>query len=147
MTRAERIEAALIAGLALVSTLAWPYLPAEIAVSRWILGCAVLLLAQSLLRDITILLRGRSAKQEMAAHSANCMCLESTIGAVGVVVGLGAAGLANFGTASLGRVGFSLSVIGTLAFGLAIKDWVISWNPWGFRREKDHLNLIVRWKR
>lgn len=137
----------MIAVLALASTLAWPYLPAEITVSRWILGCAVLLLAQSLLRDISILLRGRGVKQGIAARSANCMCLESTIGAVGVVVGLGAAGLANFGTASFGRVGFSLSVVGTLAFGLTIKDWVISWYPWGFRREKDHLNLIVRWKR
>jgi hypothetical protein len=147
VTRAEWIEAALIAVFALVSTLAWPYLPAETNVSRLILGSAVLLLAQSLLRDVTGLLRGRVTKQVTPAHTANCMCLESAIGAVGVVIGLGAAGLASFGTASLGRVGFSLSAIGTLAFGLAIKDWVIVWNPWGFRREKDHLNLIVRWKR
>lgn len=147
MTRAERIEAALIAVLALASTLAWSYLPAEIAVSRWILGGAVLLLAQSLLRDTTILLRGRGAKQRAPVHTASCMCLESAIGAVGVFIGLGAAGFANFGTASLGRVAFSLSVIGTLAFGLVIKDWVIAWNPLGFRREKDHLNLIVRWMR
>jgi hypothetical protein len=129
VTRAERIEAALIGVFVLASTLAWRYLPAEIGVSRWILGCAVLPLAQSLLRDITILLRGRDAKQETATRSANCMCLESAIGAVCVIVGLGTAGLANFGTTSLGRVGFSLSVVGTLVLGLAVKDWVISWNP------------------
>ena len=147
MTRTEWIEAALIAVFASASTLAWPYLPAEIAASQLILGCAVLLLAQSLLRDIAILLRSRGAKQGALVHASSCMCLESAIGAVGLVIGLGVAGLANFGTASLGRATFSVSVISTLVFGLVIKDWVIVWNPLGFRREKDHLNLIVRWKR
>jgi hypothetical protein len=33
-----------------------------------------------------------------------------------------------------------------MALGFIIKDFVISWNPFGLRREKDHLNLIVRWK-
>jgi len=33
-----------------------------------------------------------------------------------------------------------------MTLGFAIKDLVISWKPFGVRREKNHLNLIFRWK-
>jgi len=147
VTRAEWIEAALIAGIAVTTTMVWPYLPADVTLSQLILGSAVLLLTQSLVRDVAILLRQRAANTVSPARVANCMCIESTIGAVGVVVGLSAPAIFSAGILSLGRIGFSLAVVGTLAFGLAIKDWVIAWNPLALRREKDHLNVIVRWKR
>jgi len=47
---------------------------------------------------------------------------------------------------AIGRTDFVLALAGTMALGFAIKDLVISWKPFGVRREKDHLNLIVRWK-
>jgi hypothetical protein len=28
--------------------------------------------------------------------------------------------------------------------GFLIKDLIITWKPFGVRREKDHLNLVVR---
>ena len=74
------------------------------------------------------------------------MCLESTVGIVGGAIGLGMASLADNKDVTLSNFGFTFAVAGTLAFGPAIKDWVIAWSPWGLRREKDHLNLIVRWK-
>lgn len=147
MTRAEWIEAALIAGIAPTTTLVWSYLPVEVSISQLILACAVLVLAQSLVRDITVLLRRRASKPGSPMRAANCICIESTLGVAGVVIGLVAPWNLGYATVSVSRISFSLSVVGTLAFGLAIKDWVIAWNPLALRREKDHLNVIVRWKR
>jgi hypothetical protein len=145
VTRAEWIEAALIVGVALAASLAWPCLPTDLSGSQVVLGFAVLLLAQSLLRDVSILLRSRGAN--LPERTASCLCLESAVGATGVAVGLAIAGLGDFGAVSLSRANLAFGVAAMLALGLAIKDWVITWNPWGLQREKDHLNLILRWKR
>jgi hypothetical protein len=56
------------------------------------------------------------------------------------------AGLCRSTQVAIGRWEFFFAVAGTMVLGFLIKDFVISWKPPGVRREKDHLNLIVRWK-
>ena len=37
-------------------------------------------------------------------------------------------------------------VVGATLAGFLLKDLVFGWNPWLIRREKDHPNIIVRWR-
>jgi len=33
------------------------------------------------------------------------------------------------------------------ATGFLIKDFVFTWNPWSISREKNHLNIAVKWRK
>jgi hypothetical protein len=146
MTRAEWIEVLVITVLAPISWLVWPYVSTAMPFWQITLDLSALLLVQSLVRDIAILLRNRSSASNQPRREAQCFCLESTIGATGVVAGTVLAAFGRTTQVAIGRWHFLLAVAGTMVLGFAIKDLVISWKPFGIRREKDHLNIIVRWK-
>ena len=146
MTREEWIEVLVIGAVASMSWLAWPYFTSPIPLWKIVLGLSALLLAQSLARDIAIIVRSQRPASEEPRKEASCFCLESTVGATGIVAGAMLAGLASSTQFAISHAAFSLAVAGTMALGFILKDWVISWRPFGMRREKDHLNLIVRWK-
>jgi len=146
MTRAEWIELAIIVVVATIGWLVWPYFSAAMPIWQIVLGASALLLAQSLVRDVAILFRSWRSASNATRKEAQCFCLESTVGLTGVIVGLALIGLGSSHQIEMSRLGFSIAVAGTMALGFVIKDFVISWNPFGVRREKDHLNLIVRWK-
>jgi hypothetical protein len=147
MTRSEWIELLLIAAAATGSGLVRPLLPAMLPLWQIVLYASALLLAQSLVRDIAILIRSRQPSSNEPRREAQCFCLESTVGATGIVAGAALAGLGSSMPVAISRWDFVLSIAGILALGFLIKDLVISWRPFGIRREKGHLNLIVRWKR
>ena len=144
MTRAERIELLVIAVLAPTGWLIWPHFPTAMPLWQLVLDLSALLLAQSLVRDVAILLRSR--RSASLRKEGQCFCLESTLGATGVVAGVALASLGSSALVGVSRLGFCLAAVGTMGLGFAIKDLVISWNPLAVRREKDHLNLIVRWR-
>jgi hypothetical protein len=146
MTRADWIEVLVIAILAPASWLVWPYFAPAMPLWQLALSLSALLLGHSLVRDIAILLRNRSSASAGLRKEAHCFCLESTIGATGVVAGAILAALGLSIQVAIGRWHFVLAVAGTMVLAFAVKDLVISWNPLGLRREKDHLNLIVRWR-
>ncbi len=146
MTRAEWIEILLIGILAPMSWVAWPYFPSPTPIWQIVLGVSTLLLLQSLLRDVAILLRTRRSALNEPRKEAQCFCLESTVGLTGVIVGAALVGLGSSTDVAISRWDFFLAVAGTMALSFIVKDLVISWQPLGVRREKDHLNLIVRWK-
>jgi hypothetical protein len=146
MRRAEWIEAALIVAVAAASRLVWPLIPVTMPVWQIVLGLSALLLAQSLVRDVAILFRRRRQALNQPGREAQCFCLESTVGATGIVAGAALAGLGSSSRIATSGWESSIVVLGILALGFVIKDLVIYWRPFGLRREKDHLNLIVRWK-
>ena len=146
MTREEWVEVLVIGIVASISWLAWPHFTSPTPLWKIVLGVSALLLAQSLARDIAIMMRSRRPASGEPRKEASCFCLESTVGATGIVTGAMLAGLASSTQFAISQVVFSLAVAATMALGFILKDWVISWRPFGMRREKDHLNLIVRWK-
>jgi hypothetical protein len=147
MTRAEWIELAAIGAVAAGSWVALSNSPATMQLWQIVLGLSGLLLAQSLARDVAILVRRGRARANEPRREAQCFCLESTVGARGVLAGAGLAGVGSSAQVMFHRWEFCLAIAATMALGFLVKDLVISWNPIGVRREKDHLNLIVRWKR
>jgi hypothetical protein len=104
------------------------------------------LLAHSLVRDIAILLRSRRSASIGLRKEAHCFCLESTAGSIGIVAGAMLASFAGSTQVEIRRWSFSVAVTGILILGFLVKDLVISWKPFGVRRETDHLNLVVRWR-
>jgi hypothetical protein len=146
MTRAQWIELAMIFIVAIIGWLVWPHFSIAMPLWQIVLGASALLLAQSLVRDIAILIGQRHSASNQPRKEAQCFCLESTVGATGVVAGAALACLMSPKQIAIGRWEFLIVIAGTMILGFLIKDLVISWNPFGLRREKNHLNLIVRWK-
>jgi len=146
MTRAEWIELALVAVVAAASSQTAQFFQPAIPLWQIVLGLSALVLAQSLVRDVAILIRQRRTKSSAPKEIVQCFCLESTIGATGVAAGAALVGLGVARQFTVSPWKISVAVAATMILGLVIKDLVISWKPPRVRREKDHVNLLVRWK-
>jgi hypothetical protein len=116
-------------------------------IGEWLAGGALLLLGQGLVRDLWLLREARQAKPVPAPVHASCLCVESALGLTSVLAGIG---LVGFGRGSLVRLSPDLLAGGVaviMVAGFLLKDFVVTWSPWGIRREKDHAQVIFRWRR
>ena len=122
-------------------------LPSSMPISYLVLYGAALLLLQSLLRDFWYLFQSRGKESIESKVTIQGMCLESTVGGFGIVLGvvLSLAGL----TINVMMLGWFWLVLvaAVLALGFLIKDLVIEWSPCRVRRDKNHMNIIFSWKK
>jgi hypothetical protein len=135
MTAAERVELLMIGVAAGIGWLAWPLFSAVFPLWQVVLDLSALLLTQSLVRDVTILLRQRSAPGG-PRREAQCVCLESSVGSAGIVAAAVLSIMAGSIPVSIGRWGFAMAIAGILLLGFSLKNVVISWNPLGLHRER-----------
>ncbi len=147
MTAAERTELALIPILGAGVWLVGPSLPGRAGVGTLLLATSGLLLFQSLIRDLWLVARNRRAEQSGPRRKARCMCVESTVGATGIIVGLVLLG------SGIGRAVVmspwkwsALALVVTVA-GFLVKDLVFDLWPVRIRRHKDHMGIIFTWKK
>lgn len=146
MTAAEKIELALIP---VAGASVWAMaerLPDQVGIGSLLLAASVLLLLQGLIRDLWLLSRRSRNSQASTCQEALCMCVESTVGATGVVAGLVILGSAFDSKLLLSPWLWSVLAVGVLATGFAIKDFVFEWRPFRIRRDKDHVNIVFSWK-
>lgn len=146
-TNIEKAELALIPIFGLATLYLNQLLPSLVGFGKLIIWLSGLLLFQSLVRDLAILATQRNTQVEGATRTEQLMCLESTVGILGLFAGscLLFSGLNR--EVSLSGWVWSLMVTLVLIFGFWLKDYVFSWNPWRIKKEKDHLNILVTWKR
>jgi hypothetical protein len=144
VTQSERIEVLIIAATVPIGWFVWPHVFGPMPIWQIVLGLSALLLAQSLVRDTAIILRSRYTSSLGVRKQAQCFCLESTVGSMGVAVGALLAALGGSSQVAIGPRDFAAAATGTMTLGFLIKDLIITWKPFGVRREKDHLNLVVR---
>ena len=146
MTTAEKLELAALPIGGVLAYLLADWLPTEIGSGRLLLVVSALLLLQSLVRDLWLLSQGRGAPPVGGPRRGRCMCVESTLGLTGVVVGvvLLAAGLEL--ELRMSAWAWSLLVMAVLAAGFGIKDLVLDSRPLRIRRDKDHMNIVFTWK-
>jgi MFS-type transporter involved in bile tolerance (Atg22 family) len=130
-----------------VSILPLVHFPAVMYLWEIVMYSSALLLMQSLVRDITILLRSFFSKSKEPRREMQCFCLESTIGALGVIIGLVLVAFAGSRQIEISHRQAAFAITAILILGFIIKDLVITWNPFGLRREKNHLNILVTWRR
>jgi hypothetical protein len=146
-TRAEKVELGLVAAAVAAVATSAKRLPVSLELGSLFAIAALALFGQGLLRDVWLLARRRRAGAT-AAHTeeARCMCMESTIGLSGVLVGvvLTAAGV----PVVIPLATWTWPVGGALVWGagFTMKDVVIQWSPWKLRRVKDHGSILVRWR-
>lgn len=151
MTTATRNEAiGLVIAVGLVAWLA-PQLPASLELGELIAGAALTLLVQGGIRDVISLIRQRrhvSPANAAPPHEAHCMCLESTVGLSGILIGvLLTALLANGPRIALAPWFWPVAVALIGLIGLGIRDLVIQWKPRvRLLRVKDHGSIIVRFR-
>lgn len=145
MTIGEKVELAIIPIVGIAVLLMAQALPTQISIARLLLDAAALLLLQSLVRDLW-LLRRRSSAPSAGRRAARCMCVESTIGASGVAAGALLIGIGFDQAITIDSRLWSALAVVVLGTGFAIKDYVIEWNPWRIRKDKDHINIVFTWK-
>ena len=88
VTKTETIEFALIPVLGAGFWLMAALLPDRIGAGKLLLWTSALLLLQSLIRDLWLLARQRHNVKTGLLKKARCMCVESTLGATGIVAGI-----------------------------------------------------------
>lgn len=146
MTHAEKIELGLIAATGVGFFVFAPAPSPRIELGNLVLYDSALLLLQSLLRDIWLLLKAKSAAQNGPSRVARCMCAESTVGVTGLAIG---AALVGFGWGKpivMSAWTWGIQVVLILVIGFLIKDYVLELRPWRIRRDSDHVNILVRWR-
>ncbi len=147
MSGAEKVEIALIPLVAAGFWFMAPYLPKNVSFGLIVLGASGLLLFQSLMRDVWLLSQTRRRDRTTPQRAIRCMCAESTAGILGITLGiLLLVGAGSHLSIALVPIEWCVLLVGVLGFGFLIKDLVIEASPWRIRRDKDHLNILVKWR-
>jgi hypothetical protein len=130
-----------------VAFLLAPILPVQLSVGNALLVLSALLLLQSLIRDISILMLSKKDPGPIDQKSMQCLCVESALGMTGVLVGAGLLGLGITRQIAMDKFLWGFSIALLVGLGFAIKDFVVQANPWRIFRDKDHLNIVISWKK
>lgn len=145
MTNIEKIELLLIALTAVGIGSTSNYLPKSVGLGRLLLAISALLLLQSLIRDIWSLIQQKHVKKTETKTIMRCMCVESTVGITGVVIGLMILGSGFDQPLALKDWVWSIAAVAVLLFGFLIKDYVMELKPFRLRKNKSHQHIIVKW--
>jgi hypothetical protein len=146
MTTGEKLELALIPVAGIAFWLLAPALPDRVGFGRLLLAGSALLLFQSLVRDLWLLARSRRMQEVAPQRAVRCMCIESTVGATGIIAGAIVLGAGITHPVAVSALGWSVSVMLIMSIGFLIKDYVLEWSPWRIRRDRDHMNIVFTWK-
>ena len=146
MTTLEKVEIAVIPFFGIGFWLIAPVLPSELSSGKLILIMSALLLFQSLIRDFFLLASVKRMSHPVEYRVARCMCLESTVGITGILVGAGvlSLGIEQPVVISHGEWGALAMLI--MVTGFIIKDFVVESRPWQIVRDKSHVNILFKWK-
>jgi len=146
MSIAEKMELVCIPLFGLMFWVFSPVLPGEIGVGGLLTGSAVLLLLQSLIRDLWLLSQVNRRSGIESRRTSRCICVESVLGAVGVGIRLITVGADIGGFVEMTGSCWSLVIMTVMSVGFVIKDYVLEINPFRIRKDKNHIDTVVRWR-
>ena len=145
MKTREKIELGLIPVVVAAVGLAGRWLPVQLGTGPLLVVACLIWLVQGGLRDLWLLYLVKRQPVAAPKRRLACMCLESSVGLTGVVVGVILA-LSNFGGQHpLNPARWMLLTAAVLTLGFLAKDLVISWRPPGIRRDPDHHSIVFTW--
>ena len=145
MKTREKIELGLIPVLVASVRLSAPALPTELGMGELLVIACLAWLVQGGLRDLWLLYLGKSHPTPEPRRRLACMCLESSVGLTGVMLGVVLA-LSGLGArVALTANRWMLLAAAVLTLGFVAKDFVITWRPLGLRRDPDHHTIILAW--
>jgi hypothetical protein len=140
----EKIELGLIPVVVIAVGLAGRWLPAELGTGPLLVIACLMWLVQGGLRDLW-LLHVLKSQPVAAPRRIACLCLESSVGLTGIVVGVGLALAGIGGQVALNPGRWMLLAAVILTVGFFARDLVISWRPLGVRRDPDHHSIVFTW--
>ena len=146
LNRRERTELCLIPLIGLGMWMVTPILPEQVGIGSFVLTCSCILLLQGLIRDLFLLVDSSKTSPPGQVKKARCICLESTVGICGIILGIIFFATDSGKDLEMTTWCWSLSAMATLGSGFLMKDYVLGWKPLRISKDKDHMNLIVRWR-
>lgn len=147
MTKPEVIELGLITVLVFGVYLFFSWLPQQVLLGRGVIWIAGLVFLQSLVRDLSILFYASKKTEGPSPKTLEkqCFCLESLVGLSVLLVGFLLLFKSNSTRVALSQTMWAIAILAVLVAGFLIRDLVVSWRPIRIRKEKNHLNIIVKW--
>ncbi|MBP6508433.1 MAG: hypothetical protein KA257_12785 [Opitutaceae bacterium] len=146
MKTREKVELALIGVAFVLVTLAHRHLPARMSVGALLVVGCLGWLVQGGLRDLWLLYLTKTRADSAPQRRFACMCLESSAGFTGVVIGVLLVLTGVGGEVTLGAGAWLTFAAAVMLLGFLVKDYVITWRPLGLRREPDHHTFIFTWR-
>lgn len=142
VTKREKGELVLIVLATSGSAALHTRFPAKLSSGDIVLYASILLLAQGLVRDLWIKYTTPKPTAKPEAVGPICMCVESTVGVLGVIAGLLLLFAGTHTPLKLASWFWPVLVCGVLIVGYLIKDLVLDWRTKTIRREKDHQSIV-----
>ena len=115
-------------------------LPATLSRGGFILVLSCVFLFQTLIRDLWIL---SSISKSRKTVRKPVFCLETTLGVLGVVLGLVVYLNSGAGMLEIRTREWALAVFLSMSLCYLIKNLVISWKPFRIYNDPDHVNIVV----
>lgn len=103
---------------------------------------SLILLFQGFFRDLYLLYLQKAHRQDQPKRKMKCMCLESTLGTIGILIGITLALIVPDTEFPVNQLGWVVFVAVIMALGFGGKDLVVTWKPFGLHRDPDHANII-----
>jgi len=75
-----------------------------------------------------------------------CMCLESTLGLGGVLIGVALTAIGITTQVPLSTLAWPILIGSIMLFGFLTRDIVITWSPWGIKKHPGHGSILVVWR-
>ena len=147
LSPAEKVELAAIPAVTAFTGWLAPETGVTLELGELLAGTALLILVQGFCRDLWLLRQARRQEPAAPGRSARCMCVESAMGLTGVVAGIGLVGLGLARPVHLGIFSLLAGVGVAMSAGFLLKDLVFEWSPWRIYREKNHAQVIFRWRK
>lgn len=144
MRAAEKVELGLIPPTVAAVGLAAPLLPARLATGELLAVACLALLAQGGLRDLWLLFMAAPPSRAAPRRELACMCLESSVGLTGILLGVALTFFDLGGFVLLDAWRWMFLAAGVLTLGFFGREFVISWRPPGLRRLRDHHTIVFR---
>jgi MFS family permease len=145
MKMRERVELGLIPAAVIAIGLSAPLLPVQLATGELLAVACLAWLVQGGLRDLWLIYLTKARPEAAPRRKLACMCLESSAGLTGLLVGLGLTLCGIGGHVMLDPWRWMLLAAGVLTLGFLARDLVISWRPLGLRRVPDHHTILFTW--
>ena len=142
----EKTELALIPVAVGLVALSANALPTRLGTGSLLVIACLAWLVQGGIRDLWILYWMKARPSAAPRRRLACMCLESSAGMTGIVVGIGLALTGIGGEIALTPARWALLAAVVFAVGFLLKDYVISWRPPGLRRDPEHHSIVFTWR-
>lgn len=146
MKTREKVELGLLSVAVGTIGVTGGFLPVRMGTGELIaIGCLTWLV-QGGVRDLWMLYLLKTRPATAPKRKLACMCLESTAGMTGLIIGLLLVASGLGGEVALTPLRWTLLVGAVFAVGFLAKDLVISWRPLGVRRDPEHHSIIFTWR-